>query len=230
MGSPTEVAIAKAAMEALGGDDAAKKLQEFQEKVFEIPFNSTNKWMLTIHKGQPDGKGFRTLLKGASERVLERCNLEATQRKSVNAKMEELMGQGKRVLCIAEKFINDKPADFQFKGATLEDVNFSMDGFTFCGLVAIEDPPKEGVPESVAKMRDAGTVTVMVTGDHPSTAKAIAKRIGIIDELAPGSDGNGAHLVVTGAELEEHMPSGDSFDVHDLETAMTAEGQASLGS
>merc|ERR1719421_318610 len=124
------------------------------------------------------------------------------------------MSQGKRVLCFAEKFLTDIPADYVFEGTGPDDANFPMDSFHLCGLVALEDPPKKGVPDAIEKVRRAGGVTIMVTGDHPSTAKAIAKRIGIIQHsggevdnvCGEASEVADAYRVITGATLEKQMP------------------------
>merc|ERR1719421_23932 len=120
------------------------------------------------------------------------------------------MSQGKRVLCFAEKFLTDIPADYVFEGTGPDDANFPMDSFHLCGLVALEDPPKKGVPDAIEKVRRAGGVTIMVTGDHPSTAKAIASRIGIIGQAGEVESFCGGEVseveetyrVITGAILE----------------------------
>lgn len=64
----------------------------------------------------------------------------------------------------------------------VEEVNFPLSGFRFIGLISMIDPPRAAVPDAVAKCRSAGIRVVMVTGDHPITAKAIAKSVGIISE------------------------------------------------
>jgi len=216
-GSPTEVAILKACVDKI--QDRMAEVKTSHPQVFEIPFNSSSKWMLTIHEHKTSPASgpvlHRMIIKGAPERVLDLCDLPDSFRNKVAHACEELMGQGKRLLCFAQAWLDNHPAGFQFQGSTAEDVNFALRPCKFLGLVALEDPPKAGVPEAVAAIARAGARTIMVTGDHPSTAAAIAKRIGILE--APATDGDaecGMHplQVVTGAMLEKHMPQNDSFE------------------
>merc|ERR1719387_419036 len=122
--------------------------------------------MLTIHAAEREGqKVFRVVLKGAPERVLDLCTtMTKEMRQAVDDQLEKLMGQGKRVLCFAEKFIDDLAADFKFEGTSQDDANFSFSGLEFVGLVGLEDPPKNGVADAIAKVRRAGARTIMVTG------------------------------------------------------------------
>merc|ERR1719215_2564935 len=124
------------------------------------------------------------------------------------------MGQGKRVLCFAERRLEGYPADYKFEGTSPEDANFPMTDYTFCGLIALEEPPKPGAAESVSRIARAGARTVMVTGDHPATAEAIAKRINIIPEnLNIQADLKAEQFfVVTGATIEDMVPPNDAFD------------------
>merc|ERR1719502_2180374 len=124
------------------------------------------------------------------------------------------MGEAKRVLCFAERSFEDLPADFKFEGSTVADANFPFVNFEFSGLVALEDPPKEGVVDAVQTVFRSGAVPVMVTGDHPATARAIAQRIGILRAADTEDDDEIAksYRVVTGAELEKQMPANDAFD------------------
>jgi len=63
-----------------------------------------------------------------------------------------------------------------------DEVNFPLTGLRFVGLISMIDPPRAAVPDAVAKCRSAGIKVIMITGDHPITAKAIAKGVGIISE------------------------------------------------
>ena len=153
-------------------------------RVAMIPFNSTNKWMLTIHKMASGSH--KVLIKGAAERVLERCDafLKNGERQPKNdasiAQYESayntLGGMGERVLGSAELDLDPKkfPEGFEFD---LDNPNFPLDGFTFLGLYGIIDPPRPAVPDAVAKCRSAGIRVIMVTGDHPITAEAISKQV-----------------------------------------------------
>ena len=93
----------------------------------------------------------------------------------------ELGGLGERVLgfCDFRLDATQFPRGFKFN---VEEVNFPVDGLRFVGLMSMIDPPRAAVPDAVAKCRSAGIKVVMVTGDHPITAKAIAKSVGIITE------------------------------------------------
>jgi len=98
-----------------------------------------------------------------------------------NTAYEHLGGLGERVLgfCQSELDTNAFPKGFAFDN---EEVNFPLEGFTFVGLMSMIDPPRAGVPEAVGKCKSAGIKVIMVTGDHPITAAAIAKGVGILGE------------------------------------------------
>merc|ERR1712235_99886 len=93
----------------------------------------------------------------------------------------ELGGLGERVLGMCHLSLPDDqfPEGFAFD---TDDVNFPTDNLTFVGLMSMIDPPRAAVPDAVGKCRSAGIKVIMVTGDHPITAKAIAKSVGIISE------------------------------------------------
>lgn len=214
-GSPTEVAIVQACQELLGR--SVEDIRHSEPEVFQIPFNSSNKWMLTAHSqdfGQASSRKVRLVLKGAPERILDRCKLAPEEAADATKCFEQLMGSGKRLICVAEQFF-DVSEDFVFKGASFQDANFPMDKYKLCGMFAIEDPPKQGVPEAISRMKVAGCTTIMVTGDHPSTAKAIAQRIGIVSDEAE-ADTTKKLLVVTGAMIEADGNPPDSLLLSDL--------------
>jgi len=91
----------------------------------------------------------------------------------------ELGGLGERVLGFCDYALpkGDYPTGYPFNN---DDVNFPIDGLRFVGLMSMIDPPRAAVPDAVSKCRSAGIKVIMVTGDHPITAKAIAKSVGII--------------------------------------------------
>ncbi len=164
--------------------------REKNKKVCEIPFNSTNKYQVSIH--EQDGKdGYVLVMKGAPERILDRCSTilingreeeltEEWKEKFNNAYME-LGGLGERVLgfCDFDLPTGDFPKGYPFNQ---DDANFPLDNLRFVGLMSLIDPPRAAVPDAVSKCRSAGIKVIMVTGDHPITAKAIAKSVGIISE------------------------------------------------
>lgn len=168
------------------------KYRHDNKKLAEVPFNSTNKFQLSIHETVQDKpKGLLMVMKGAPERILEKCNkilingetLEMTEewRSSFNEAYETLGGMGERVLGFCDFRLDSelyKP-DFKFDA---ENLNFPTDGLRFLGFFSLIDPPKPSVPEAISKCRTAGIQVFMVTGDHPITAKAIAKSVGIITQ------------------------------------------------
>jgi len=159
-------------------------------KVAEIPFNSTNKYQLSIHEVE-DGPGHVLVMKGAPERILDRCStimihgqeipLDASLTDAFQSAYMDLGGLGERVLGFCH--LNLSPAQFP-RGFVFdsEEINFPVEGMCFLGLISMIDPPRAAVPDAVGKCRSAGIKVIMVTGDHPITAKAIAKGVGIISE------------------------------------------------
>mmetsp|Transcript_7838 Transcript_7838/g.16909 ORF Transcript_7838/g.16909 Transcript_7838/m.16909 type:complete len:1083 (+) Transcript_7838:118-3366(+) len=230
IGSPTEVAIVHGCQGVLT-ERLAGVVRASHAQVFEIPFNSASKWMLTVHgaiaNGTPirdDAPGnFLAVLKGAPERVLALCDVTPAERAAAEESLQGLMKQGKRVLCLADRRL-DLAAGFKFEGSSPEDVNFPMDGFTFRGLVALEDPPKPGATDAVWKIALAGARTIMVTGDHPCTAEAIARRIGVIPATEFDEEAR-AFRVITGAQLEEQLPHDDNFTQEALTASSTLKCQ-----
>ena len=130
-------------------------------------------------------------MKGAPERILDRSSTIVIDGKEVDMTQEwrdafnqsylELGGLGERVLGFCDyRLPGDKyPKGFQFNA---DEENFPLAGLRFVGLMSMIDPPRAAVPDAVAKCRSAGIKVIMVTGDHPITAKAIAKGVGIISE------------------------------------------------
>uniref|UniRef100_A0A5F8HAG9 Sodium/potassium-transporting ATPase subunit alpha n=1 Tax=Monodelphis domestica TaxID=13616 RepID=A0A5F8HAG9_MONDO len=166
------------------------KMREINPKKAEIPFNSTNKYQLSIHLWDEESKSHVLVMKGAPERVLDRCStiLLHGEKKPLNdeAKNEfqeaymELGGLGERVLgfCFLD-LPEEFNGDFEFNA---EEINFPIHNLCFVGLISMIDPPRAAVPDALSKCRSAGIKVIMVTGDHPITAKAIAKGVGIISE------------------------------------------------
>ncbi|OQV20867.1 Sodium/potassium-transporting ATPase subunit alpha [Hypsibius exemplaris] len=158
-------------------------------KIAEIPFNSTNKYQLSIH-ASADYPGENLLvMKGAPERIIDRCKfievngqllpLTTDWHVKFDKAYQALGGIGERVLGFAQfRLPRDQfPLGFQFN---LEVPNFPVEGLTFLGLISLIDPPRAAVPSAVATCQEAGVRVIMVTGDHPITAKAIARTVGII--------------------------------------------------
>lgn len=174
VGEPTEVAIVNKALDKKINKNA---LYSKMERVSEIPFDSDRKMMSTIHKV---GNKYRTITKGATDILIKRCdriylngkiNYLSQSQKDEIIKQNEKMAEGAlRVLAVAYK------DDLKLH----EQIEKQENNLIFVGLIGMIDPPREGVKEAVKICRNAGIKTVMITGDHIATAKAIAKEIGIM--------------------------------------------------
>merc|ERR1712198_187916 len=161
------------------------------KKVCEIPFNSTNKFQVSIHESQDHKDNYLLVMKGAPERILERCTTIVINGKEMpmtdqwkdafETAYMELGGLGERVLGFCDFILpKDKyPTGYPFDP---DEQNFPLEGLRFVGLMSMIDPPRAAVPDAVVKCRSAGIKVIMVTGDHPITAKAIARSVGIISD------------------------------------------------
>jgi Ca2+-transporting ATPase len=177
-GDPTEVALVESAS-ARGADKTRLELSHPRKS--EFPFDSERKRMTTVHAA-PDG--LIAYVKGAPEAILGRAFEHLPEaRLEALAEAERLARSGLRVLAFAERRLPSMPP--------LEDLERDL---TFLGLVGLIDPPRPEAAAAVAECRSAGIVPVMITGDHPATARAIAERLGILE------DGR----VISGIELR-HM-------------------------
>lgn len=163
------------------GESRDRRLREFP-LVHQIPFEAEHRYAATYHR---DGNQTRVFVKGAAERLLQMSDLTAEQRDELAKTTETLAADGYRVLALASGVIdgqvdpdspNQEPCDLQFHG--------------FIGMI---DPLRPGVVDSIAACRRAGIRVCMITGDHPITATAIARQLGIVDDQYPA---------VTGAQLE----------------------------
>jgi sodium/potassium-transporting ATPase subunit alpha len=202
--------------------------------LFEVPFNSTNKWQLVVvksvggkeEKEDEEKVEYEVLMKGAPEVILGKCrtyasrndlsgNVEITEafRQEFTETYENFASQGRRVLALCSRtFQASKDFDCS-AGDGNNTFNFPTTDLNFIGLVAIMDPPRDNVPEAIAKCHRAGVKVFMVTGDHPFTAKAIAKQVGLLkgdnnielleDERTPESDWNSCEgAIVHGSSID----------------------------
>ncbi|HMQ86761.1 MAG TPA: cation-translocating P-type ATPase [Flavilitoribacter sp.] len=179
-GDPTELALARFALDQ---PMHSTDWPAAYPRVGEAPFDADRKMMSTVHK-TPDGN-YLVAVKGAMEAVLDRCT--DTGREDILSKGEQMAAQGMRVLAFGYKTLSDLP----------DGEDHLEEDLRFCGLVGLIDPPRPEVAKAVRECRAAGIFPVMITGDHPVTARAIAQEIGI---LADETD-----LLVTGEELDK-MP------------------------
>ncbi len=189
-GDPTEGALVTAARKA-GLDNAAR---EAWPRLDVVPFDSQHQYMATLHDTGPDRPPV-AYVKGAVERVLERCGsamgadgtMGPLDGEAVHAAAESLAAHGLRVLALARK-------EFSAGAATLghEDV---ASGLTFLGLPGMIDPPRPEALAAVQACHAAGVAVKMITGDHPSTARAIARELGLVR-------GGSHETVVTGQAMQ----------------------------
>lgn len=149
-------------------------------RLHEMPFEPGRGYHAVLGLGDD---GLRLTVKGAPEVVLRRCDLADDHRDAVLARAEELAGEGLRVLAIAERAAREE--------RDLDDAR--IDRLRFCGFVTLSDPPRETAAAAIARLQEAGVDLIMITGDHPRTARRIADQLGLLRE----------RRVLTGPELED---------------------------
>lgn len=164
--------------------------------VREIPFEAERRRMSVIEAAEANGTAGRLYCKGAPESVLPLCSqwwsagrasvLEDAHRATLIAAQEEMAAQGLRVLALAWKPLG-------------EDEDAQESELILCGLVGLEDPPRHEVHAAIARCHSAGVRVIMVTGDHPHTALAIAREIGLVRGPEP--------LVLRGESLPKLSPA-----------------------
>ncbi|MEU2164049.1 cation-transporting P-type ATPase [Streptomyces sp. NPDC019208] len=183
LGDPTEAALLTAAAKA--GCEERSLLRERCPRTGEAPFDSLRKRMTTVHR-TPSGRSL-VCLKGAPETVLDPTVLDDGSELIAEARQEaaHLASRGFRVLAVASGERSGRPPE----------ASDAEHGLRFLGLAAISDPPKPSAATTLAACRAAGITPVLVTGDHPATARAVAARVGLVGP----EDSNEA--VATGADL-----------------------------
>ena len=186
-GEPTELALFEAAQ---GSGFEKLSLEQTLPRLTALPFDSERKEMTTLHHS---GEGVVAYIKGAPEQVLRQCvnalgddGANAFEADTVMAEAEQLANEGYRVLALATRVFSGMPESLEPETVERE--------LTFLGMVALIDPPRPEASQAVADCLAAGITPVMITGDHPGTATAIAKRLGIMDN---------DKAVLTGVELAE---------------------------
>jgi len=186
-GDPTEIAMYQAALQA--GFDKSQIITHLP-RIDEIPFDANRKRMTTIHQ---DHNKFISFTKGAAETVIEVCSgiittdgIRSIEKTSMLQRVQRMAEGGYRVLGLAYRKWDVQPK--------IIDTNQIESDLIFLGLVGLIDPPREQSFSSVALCKSAGITPVMITGDHPATALAVAERLGIVD------DNNN---VLTGQDLDQ---------------------------
>lgn len=179
-GDPTEIAL----VEYTVNEHRIKSLDELEnqyKRIAELTFDSDRKCMTTVH--QVDSR-FLVITKGAAEAIAEQLN-SLKEREYVINKANELARQGMRVIAYAYRLLDNLPQPFSYQ--TIEK------DLIYSGLAGMIDPPRPEAKKAIEECKSAGIYPVMITGDHPATAAAIASEIGI---LQPNN------LVITGKELQ----------------------------
>ncbi len=188
LGDPTEIAFYVAAEKA---GYLRQRLDAELPRSAEMPFDSDRKLMTTVH-ALPHG-GYVSFTKGAAEAIVERA-IDAMDGEGRRAALdpdeseqlvERWSEQGLRVLAFGMRYLEELPADHEI--AELES------NLTVIGYAGLVDPPREEAAHAVETCKTAGIIPVMITGDHPATALAIAKRLGIADHK---------EQMITGPELD----------------------------
>ncbi|HEV8553241.1 MAG TPA: HAD-IC family P-type ATPase, partial [Casimicrobiaceae bacterium] len=188
MGDPTETALYVAARDA-GYVKAA--LEANMPRVAELPFDSGRKCMTTLHRVRtPDN--VIAFTKGAPEQVLERCVSRLGGQGPVPIDVQRLLDQAERMAAAGLRVLAIARRDWPIVPDKLSSEKVEID-LAFVGFVGLIDPPRPEAAQAVAECRVAGITPVMITGDHPLTAQAIAIRLGIIEQ--------GEQRLMTGREL-----------------------------
>src|SRR3989344_584811 len=181
VGNITEGALIVAAKKARIDE---KALNKSRKRIFEILFSSDSKYMLTVNEIEDSDK-LAVLIKGAPEIILEFCKISQDEKEKTLLKINEFTSMGLRSLGFAYKEIRKEELS-EVKAGEIKDL-------TYLGVMSQHDPLRSEVKEAVKLARRAGITTIMVTGDHKLTAKAIAMELSIIEDESE---------VMTGEELE----------------------------
>ena len=179
-GEPTELALVNAALER---GKNKNELYKNEPRISEIPFDSNRKMMTTIHKIT---NGYRIITKGAPEILTNVCKISLSEKMKIQRENLNMAQKALRVIAVAYRDVDSLPKNINTQNIE-KDLNF-------VGLIGMIDPPREGVKEAVKTCKKAGIKTVMITGDHIATAKAIAKELNI---LGPEDK------AITGQELDK---------------------------
>jgi len=173
LGDPMEQALVQLAHRALSEDFSAARVDE-------IPFN-TERMRLSVVVEMAEGR--MLFCKGAPEKVLPLCESgwqNGAGRADIQAAQDAMADRGLRVLALAYRRLAGDEAPIE-------------QGLVFAGLAGLQDPPRPEVPEAIRRCQQAGIKVIMITGDHPHTALAIAREIGLVRSAAP--------LVLSGEQL-----------------------------
>lgn len=197
-GDPTEGALLTAAYKMNMDVD---NLRNENTVIQEIPFDSNRRFMTTVIQSDLDKHAY---CKGALDTIIEKCTMiyengkerlfTSQDKERILSKGDEMGDKALRVLAFSYKKVYDNNSDLN-------------NGYVFIGFVGMEDPPREGVKESIQKCFKAGIKVMMITGDHMKTASAIGKKLGLL------TDG----LVVSGSELDNMTDSDLDYKIKKIQ-------------
>jgi Ca2+-transporting ATPase len=187
-----------------------KKIEEENERIWEDPFDPKTRRMTTVHKTHNDGKIY-AFIKGAPESILPICNrvrengnvirLDPVRVNNIQRSTNEVTGKGYRLLMLAYKELDKEEENED----NYENV-IAYDDAILLGIAAIYDPPRAEVKNAIEFMKQAKTRVIMITGDHPVTAKAVAGELKIIEDGSGNGSSNNVDspmTVMTGSELDK---------------------------
>jgi Ca2+-transporting ATPase len=194
-GAPTETALIKAAIEA---GLNKKELLKIEPKVSELPFDNANKFMISLHKKR--GGGFVLYEKGAPEKLLlkssdfyhhgKKYKLTLKEKNKLEKVYQKLTAKGLRVMASAIRYFRENEIE------NIENIQWEQidNNLLFLGFLALKDPLRQEAKKTIEVCRQAGIRPIIITGDHPLTARAIALEAGI---------GGKSESVLTGEQLDK---------------------------
>ncbi|KAL3997338.1 HAD ATPase P-type IC family protein [Acanthocheilonema viteae] len=231
-GSPSDVAL----LRYVEMFSSVEKTRMNYITVLDMPFNSVRRYHLVIARDvtelsemekdkkamseSNDGAIFIMMIKGAPEVVLKYCNylqvdkeclpIDGKLRQECQVAWEHFGNEGKRVFAFAIKRFSNSDANAKFTSADIV-----LENLIFLGMAALIDPPRDDAANAIKQCKEAGIKVYMITGDHPTTAVAVARKIGFIggDEMAEPSGRDHLKLsVIGGKQINWGIATGDDLD------------------
>ncbi len=193
-GDPLDIAILREA-------EAAGTVKDRGDRLATFPFTGSRKRETAIVRDREGGLIAAT--KGAAEVVLAKSTLADSERAVCDERVLALTGAGHKVIACAWRPLEEAA----WEGEEPDN------GYRFAGLLALEDPVRAGVAEAVEACRNAGIHTIIVTGDHPQTARAVAQEIRL---------GDGTPRVITGDDLEARVARGEGSSIREVDVIARA--------
>ena len=194
IGDPTETTLVEYFIQQHSMDVWKELLKQFP-RVAELPFDSDRKCMTTVHRFNNQ---FLLITKGAIESIATSLKIDLDIGKSLQ-KADDWAFNGIRVIAFGYKFMDNIPQPFN--------ADMVENALSFAGIAGMIDPPREEAKRAIEECNQAGIHTVMITGDHPATASAIAKQIGILKDKG---------IVITGKQLKALSADAFAEQVEDI--------------